>query len=158
MTIIAERWLDEVILSSGLLADVAGAPIGETFLLPAGLGDVAIMSLHAIAQTVDVGPAAASTVPRGLRFMVTSSDGSTYADPVGSAAWYLCFDNANSLLYQAVVDPDALVLWRQAERLTMNSPELDSDATPTGDLLVIAKVVRVRPIEEQAPGPVRLVR
>lgn len=158
MTNIAERWLDVCILSSGTLADVGGAAMGETFLLPAGFGDCALMSVHAIVQTVDVGPVAAPTVPNGVRFMITNVDGSTYADPVGCAPWYRCFDGTNSVLYQAVVDPDALVLWKQGERLTMNAPELDSDATPTGDLVVIAKVVRVRPIESGIVQPIQLVR
>lgn len=155
--IAAERWLDEVILRCNLPADVAGAALSENISLPAGLGDVAIMSLTVRFTSVDVGPAAASSVPRGVRSMVLSADASTVLDVVGTAPVYLTYDVATTLQYQAFIDPDALVLWRQSELVDVAGPEMDSDATPTGDVIVWIKCVRVRPIE--APiGPVQLVR
>lgn len=155
--IAGERWLDEVILVAVLPADVAGAALSELVALPAGIGDVAIMSLHMRARPVDVGPAAASTVPRGIRAFVVSPDGATLLDVVGSGEWVLVLDTANNLEYWAMVDPDALVLWRTGEVVALASPEMDSDATPTGDVSVIIKCARVRPVES-APQPIQLVR
>lgn len=155
--IAAERWLDEVVLVASLPADTAGAPVNELVALPAGIGDVAIMSVHLRARPVDVGPVAASTVPRGARVFVVSADGANLLDVVGTAEWLLCLDTANNLEYWCTIDPDALCLWRTGETLSVVSPELDSDATPTGDVFVIVKCARVRGVES-APQPIQLVR
>jgi len=156
-TIAAERWLDEVILSATLPADVAGGALAESVSLPSGIGDVAIMSVHLRARTVDVGPATASSVPRGARAFIVSPDLSTLLDVVGSAEWQLVRDTATDLEYWCTLDPDALCLWRQNELLNLASPELDSDATPTGDVICVIKAVRVRPLETPAT-PLQLVR
>lgn len=156
-TVLSERWLDQVIIICTLPADTAGAPMNENIRLPIGLSDVAIMSLHARASAVDVGPAAAYTVDAGLRAFVVSSDAATVVDPIGVAPWLLTFSQPTNLEYSAFIDPMALVLWRQNELVQVTAPELDSDATPTGDFNVFIKAVRVRPIEGVARGPMRLV-
>lgn len=156
LTIASERWLDEVVLQA-LVADAVTGAVNELFSLPAGFGDCAIMSAHFRATSVDVGPAAAASVPRGVRAMVISQDGSSVVDTVGTSPWYLTFDTATALQYQAELDPGALVLWRQGELLSVASPEMDSDATPTGDLQAYVKVVRVR-LVEQPQDLLQLVR
>lgn len=156
-TVAAERWLDQVILAATLPADVAGAALAESVALPVGLGDVAILSLHMRARTVDVGPATASSVPRGVRAFIVSPDLSTLLDVVGNAPWLLTGDTATNLEYWAAIDPDALTLWRTGELVSLASPEMDSDATPTGDVFVTIKCVRVRPVSTD-PVDIQLVR
>lgn len=155
-TLTVERWLDEVILQASLTADVAGAPVSETIRLPAGLGDVAIMNVLLRATTIDSIPAA-NIMPLGVEVLVFNRGG-TQVDHVGVAAWYLVSDTATSQRMCAYLDPDALVLWRQDEILTVTSAELDDDATPTGDITVVIKAVRVRPIEAPASNNIQLVR
>jgi len=89
---------------------------------------------------------------------VISSDGSSILDVIGVGEWLAtggtlaAFDR-----FETFIDPDALCLWRQAELVTIRSTEMDVNAAPTGDLSVAFKVVRVRPLEGTASGPVRLV-
>lgn len=153
----AERWLDEVLLL-GSINDVLGATMTENFSLPAGLGDVAIMSLLVRGTNIATVPGAA-TAARGCEAVIVSPDQATIVDYVGTSEWMArggtlaAFDS-----FSVSLDPDALTLWRQAELLVISSPEMDVNAAPTGDLRVYAKVVRVRPIEAPARGPVRLVR
>lgn len=154
-TLAGERWLDEVLLQSTHGA-IAGAAISEAVLLPAGIGDVAIMNVVARVSGVDVGPAAAASVPRGIAIRMFAGAG--VVDNVGVAPWYLSFDGANVLEYFAFIDPDALVLWRQNDVASLVSPEMDSDATPLGSLTVYWKCVRVRPPAEGAQAPLQLVR
>jgi len=155
LTLRAERWLDEVILF-GAVADALGAALSENFALPPGLGDVALMNLEIRGHAIDVVSTGVTPV-RGVRAFILSSDASAIVDNVGVEPWYLTQDAANALELGCYMDPDALVLWRQNELLSLTSPEMDTDATPTGDIQVFAKCVRVRPIES-AIGPVRLVR
>lgn len=155
VTLKAERWLDEVVFQ-GLVSDVAIAAISETFVLPTGFGDVAIMSCTFSILSVGTVPVTA-TAPRGITARISSSDGSTAVDILGTSPWYATGGVAAAFdRFEATVDPDSLTLWRQAELLTVNAPEMDAGAT--GDLLAIVKCVRVRPIESAARGPVRLVR
>lgn len=158
LTLNAERWLDEVLLLGQGPADVGGATLAEFFSLPAGLGDVAIMSCIIRIANVDAGPVAVIT-PRGVSVRIFSRDAAKVIDLVGVAPWLLASDGANTLEFHAYLDPDALVLCRQDELISILSPEIDSDATPTGDLVVYFKCVRVRPIEAPAgQGPIQLVR
>lgn len=157
LTVAAERWLDQVMLL-GIVANVAGAAMSESFTLPAGLGDVAILNVSVRFSQLDVGPASVIT-PRGVSVRIVSPDATTVVDIVGSAPILLCFDTATVLEAYAYLDPDALVLWRQTEIMTLLAPEMDSDATPTGDLQINIKCVRVRPIEApMGQGPIQLVR
>lgn len=156
MTLSAERWLDEVVLRA-LVADAAIATdIVEGFLSPAGIGDLAIMSVQASAVSIGTVPVTA-TFDRGARFAINASDDATQVDVVGVAQWFATGGAAAAFdRLDCFIDPDALVLWRQGELLKLSSAELDAGAT--GDIVVVAKCVRVRPIESPARGPVRLVR
>jgi len=155
-TLTAERWLDEVIIRCGAPADTLGADFAEEFSLPPGLGDVAIMNVICIGSTIDSEPAA-NVFPAGVEARIVSSDGTSTVDVVGAAQWFQTAVTATAIRMTAYLDPDALVLWRQSELLSFRAPELDDDATPTGDFVAIVKAVRVRPIEG-AIGPIRLVR
>lgn len=130
--------------------DVVGADFVEAFRLPAGLGDVAIMEI--MLQTSALATKLASLVNVGGVAQITT--GSAVADIVGEMRWA----NFSVSQFEAYISPDPLVLWRQDEFLQLSGPELDTNAAPTGDLVVLAKVVRVRPLEGAAAGPIRLVR
>lgn len=140
----------------GYLADVAGAPISEEFSVPVALGDLAIMSVSVGVELVTTVPAASTSV-RGVRVTVTSSDGASVVDVVGSAEFLQVNDGAVTIGYDAFVDPQALCLLRNNERVRVTAPEMDSNASPTGDLRIRVKAVRVRPLEGAVSGPIRLV-
>lgn len=154
MALGAERWLDQLVLRA-TVADVAIADIAENFVAPAGLDDLAILSINVGITNVGTVPATA-TVARGAKAVILSQDGSSIVDLVsveefkatgGVAAAFTRFD--------AHLDPDALTLWRRGELIQVSAPEMDLGAT--GDLVVLVKAVRVRPIEE-AEQPIQLVR
>lgn len=155
MTIIAERWLDEVILNAQVL-DNAGATIAEDFTLPAGLGDVAIMSVTVGVFNITTAPTVPET-PRGVQAFVLTPT-SQLVESIGVAP-FVWIAGATTVLTRvsAFLDPDALVLMRQNETIRLLAPEMDVDASPTGDLELIVKAVRVRPIEGAVKGPLRLV-
>lgn len=152
MTVAAERWLDEVVLV-GSATNVDGV-IADQYTLPAGLGDVAIMWLEFTAAAIDV---AATITSVSVLARIVSPDGATTVDIVGNGELRLINQTANALGMTATVDPDALVLWRQDEKLALFTAELDTDATPTADTQLRVKVVRVRPLEAPAT-PLQLVR
>lgn len=151
-TIIAERWLDEVVL--GAVSAAINGDYTDHVLLPPGIGDVAIMEVSIDASPLATGVAALEL--QGSRMAVFSYDGGTVVDIVGGNQ-----DNRWSYRGGAAAhnywSPDPLVLWRQGERLAIASPELDINATPTVVYVWRIKVVRIRPIEIPA-SPIQLVR
>lgn len=147
----AERWLDEVILQA-TTADTAIADFGDFFLLPAGLGDVALIELYVEAVSLTAVPALA--IPwMGVRAGIFGPDASFFVDIIGVQPWYR---TTTATAVAAYFSPDPLVLWRQNERLHLKGPDMDTGAT--GDLLVAAKVVRVRPLDPSTAQPLVLVR
>lgn len=151
LSILSERWLDEVVLF-GSIDNVGGADMNESFILPAGIGDLAFMEgiVQGITQATAI---ALSTVP-AVHMDVLSSDGATIVDIMGVFRWYQEY----STNVAAYISPDPLVLVRQSERIRILSPEIDSNVSPTADLRLVLKFVRVRPLEGTATGPIRLVR
>lgn len=148
LTMVSERWLDEVVLQ-GQITDADGER-NDNYILPAGLGDVALMELM-----VDTGPLA--TVAPGFDLMgvrATIVGQSFNNDIIGVERW----TKIGASILSLYISPDPLVLWRQTEPLQLQHPEMDTNAAPTGEIVVRVKVVRVRPIESPARGPIRLVR
>lgn len=156
LTLSAERWLDEVILV-GAVADVGAATLQESFTLPSGLGDIAVMSSIVSIVSIATVPVAA-TIDRGFRLVLVSPDATSIVDVLGIGQWFATSgDGAAFTRVDGIVDPDALMLWRQTDVLSLTSPEMDAGAT--GDLRIIIKAVRVRPIEApMGQGPIQLVR
>lgn len=155
-TLLSERWLDEVLIF-GSIDNTVGATLTEQFSLPAGIGDVAIMSVLVRMVNIATPPVAAATA-RGVEVVVIQSGSQSTLDIVGTAEWVAASGDGIAFTgVSAYVDPDALCLWRQNELLNIQTPEMDSNASPTGDLRVFAKCVRVRPIETVG-GPIQLVR
>lgn len=151
LTLLSERWLDEVLLV-GIGTPDSGAPISDTFSIPSGLGDVAIMCVELSVTTIDVLTADAQD---GARITIVA--GTSIVDLVGLAPFLTVSDTANALQRFALIVPDHLVLCRQGEVLSVVAPEQDTDATPTADWFIRVKAVRVRP-KEGVPSPLRLVR
>lgn len=151
LTLKSERWLDQVLLQ-GTSADAAIADYGETFSLPVGLGDVALMELYVECIALTAIPALA--IPwMGVRAGIFSQDLATLVDIVGVQPWYRTLTATAAAAY---FSPDPLVLWRQGEVLHLKGPDMDTGAA--GDLFVAAKVVRVRAPAEGVAAPVQLVR
>lgn len=148
--IIAERWLDEVLITGTIPNVLGGTFFLESFTSPPGVGDLAIMEVGATAFALaTINPAA----KLGSWLDIRSADGATVVDILGTAEWL----TVTSDEMRAYWSPDPLVLWRQNEIITITGPELDTNASPTGDLRLFVKAVRVRPVEG-APGPIQLVR
>jgi len=150
----ADRWNDIVILSKSV-ANIDGQG-GDFWLLPAGIGDVAIMEVMVEFSQIDVVKTAYADA--GVAGFVQNAARDTTVDFIGNAKFTLKSDGANALGLSAYLSPDPLVLMRQDEVLLLQWPEVDTDATPTADVAVIVKAVRVRPLEGTVSGPIRLVR
>lgn len=152
LTLNAERWLDEVILTGSTTTDTAGADAADLYVVPHAVGDVALMELDILMQN----PATLVANPEllGVRADVLSAAGSKIVDLIGVSRWSRI--TVNQLA--AYFSPDPLVLIRAGEAIRIITPELDTNAAPTGDFLLTAKCSRVRPQEPVDTGPIRLVR
>lgn len=158
LAIYGERWLDEVLLVAQGPADIMGAALAESFSLPAGFGDCAILNVEFRAWGIDVVSVGVTPV-RGIRAYIQAAAGGKIVDNVGVAPWIVTQDTANAIELGCFIDPDALVLWQQDELLSITSPEMDTDATPTGELQIYAKVVHVRNVRgQEVKRPLKLVR
>lgn len=107
--------------------------------LPVGFGDCALMEVSVqvnaiatiLADTTTFGPSA------GL------FDDATTAVPVDvqfSDKWTLMYSDT----VHCRIGPDQVQFWKESEVLRVSFEEIDTNATPTGDLTVIAKVKRLR--------------
>lgn len=150
LALLSERWLDEIVMF-GSIVNTAGTDINEQFRAPAGLGDLAIMEAIATGLSLAT-PVAADTNPAAF-VDILSSDAATVLDIVGVFRWFPVASTSVS----AYLSPDPLVLWREGELIRIVSPELDTNATPTGDMNLVVKAVRVRP-QAGAVAPMKLVR
>lgn len=111
--------------------------------LPSGFGDCALLEVSANVTAIDVIQALYES--SGPMFGIF--DGDTTAIPVDSqfcGRWQLHVSGANNLGVAAHASPDQVQWWREQEVLRIQFPEIDTDATPTADLTVIAKVRRLR--------------
>lgn len=154
----SERWLDEVILRGNAPVDVGGATLSESFTLPANFGDAAILSILVAVSPIATVPVTA-TFPRGVRALVFSADASSIVDIVGVGALYATGgDGAAFTGVQGSIDPDAMTLWRQGELLNFAMPEMDANAAPTADLIVLVKCTRVGGKQVRREGPIQLTR
>lgn len=149
--VLSERWLDEVLIVAEK-ANVDGEQ-DDGFAAPDGVGDLAIMEWSCVFASIATLMANPETA--GVSSYIVSPGSSSVVDAAGGARF---LRDATATRLFAFVQPDALVLWRQGELFGFNSPEVDTNATPTADLFVRIKCVRVRPIESSAPAPIRLVR
>lgn len=154
MTVAAERWLDEVILF-GARTNLDGQ-VADQYSLPAGFGDCAIMTvLYTLSSIATV--KVATSRPDAVVLQILSSDVVNTVDVVGTMEMETDQDGAAAVMLSGQCDPDALVLWRQNEKLSVVHGELDINASPTMDSSLFVKVVRVRPQENPA-SPIQLVR
>lgn len=148
MAIVSERWLDTVVLQA-TVNDIDGDR-DDTWLLPAQMSDVAIMEVVADAETL-------ATIRVNMELagarLVVINQANKVVDFVGITRWSI-IRVADASAYWS---PDPLVLWRQGEKLALRFPELDINVTPTGDLRLTVKAVRVK-VLQPLPETIQLVR
>lgn len=153
MTLVSERWLDEIVLL-GVKSDIDAAQ-NDIWFAPLGIGDLAIMSLQVRVQTVDV---LSTTVRLGVEaYVVTKGGGNPVVDLLGCEPFNVVENTTNSLSVAAYIDPSALALFRQTEGILVTFGEIDTDATPTADLRIRVKCVRI-PARQEPGAPLQLVR
>jgi len=145
----SERWNDIVFLSKSV-ANV-GADSADSFVPPSGIGDIAIMEVQVAVTTAAT--MVASINDWGLEGFIINAAGDTFVDLIGTGRW--AKQGASSAC--AYLSPDPLVLCRQGEKIYLAIPEIDTNASPTGDIAVYVKAVRVQPAVTPAK-PIQLVR
>lgn len=148
LTVASERWLDEVVLTTSFVS--GGADTNDTFSLPAGLGDVAIMEIELL--VVSIATMVATPENLGVGALIQSA-ASGAIDFAGVSNWR----KVSASRVMAWISPDPLCLWRQDELLQLQFPELDTNAAPTETSVVYIKCVRVRPLEGAPRAAIRLV-
>lgn len=114
--------------------------------LPAGFGDCALLECSAQVSTI----ATMMTNPTlsGPAFGLFDSEGTAIpVDVQFSEKWILVL--ADGLHARAA--PDQVQFWQENEMLRILFAEVDTNATPTGDLTVLAKVRRLRPTLTRTP-------
>lgn len=150
LTQISSRWNDIEMLQASV-TDLNG-DLDQDYTLPAGFGDCAIMEIYVRAE----GFATLITTPElvGVGARVLTTNSSAVVDIIGVSRW----TRTGGALLAAYLSPDPLVLWRQNEVVRLQSWELDSDGAPTIDVHAHFKVVKVKPVESAALGPLQLVR
>lgn len=150
LTLLAERWLDEVILE-GQVANVDG-DVNDDFLPPEGIGDIAILEV-----LVDVSGIATMMVNpelRGPRVTVLSRASDFIVDFVSVSRW----TQIESTTLSTWLSPDPLVLVKSGESIRVRFGEVDVNVAPTGDLSVTVKAVRVNRIVAGGQERLQLVR
>lgn len=152
LALAAERWRQEVLLY-GTGPNGAGADWSDTLHPPTTIGDLAIIEILISVETIAtlVAPALLGCQAN----VVNTLGGNAVVDIIGSVRW----QNHQALRASCYFSPDPLVLLRQGEAISIQSPELDSNASPTGDVYYYVKCVRVPMEAPAAParGPIQLV-
>lgn len=149
LTLQSERWLDEAVFTTSWTN--VGADVNDTFSLPSGSGEVAIMEIMVL--VIDIATAVAPE-NLGIQALIQSA-ASGAVDFAGMAR----FSKISATRVGAYISPDPLVIWKENELLQLQYPELDSNASPTDDHVVYVKTVRVRPQEDRGVRrPIQLVR
>lgn len=136
----SDRWRDQVILR-GTAANLDNANLLD-FTLPAGFGDCLLLEAYVYVDAIDVLGAAGDN--EGVRVTLYDSAGATDRDIVDCPRWTLIDDTANALAIMAHAIPDEIIFWRENERLRLYTGEIDTDATPTADLIVWVRVQQLR--------------
>lgn len=142
LTAWSDRWRDQVILR-GTVANLDGVNLLD-FTLPEGFGDCLLLEVLVYVDAIDVLGAAGDN--EGPRVTLYDAAGAADRDFVGVPRWTLLDDTANALAIGAHAVPDEIVYWKENERLRIYSGEIDTDATPTADMIVMARVQRTRGI------------
>lgn len=149
-TLASERWLDEFIVLWS--KSNVGADTSDKLLMPAGVGDAALMELMVI--VVDTATILADAVLAQTGLFVFVQTAVSSVDFAGVAKFY----RASATRLAAYLSPDPLVQVKSGEVLNIQYPELDTNASPTDDHSIYGKFVRVSSTERAVRGPIRLVR
>lgn len=143
--VVNRAWDDALLQAAD--ANIDGA-YATAHALPAGFGDCVLLEVEVRVTSIDV--IQTNWATSGPRAQLVDASGN--AQDVGfSGRWVLQSEAANALQVTATIFPDQMQFWRAAEKLRVSFPEIDSDATPTADVNVYAKVRRIRPNAEESP-------
>lgn len=121
-----------------------------TFTLPPGFGDCALMECSASVATIAT--VVANPELLGVTFQLTSPE-DVPQDIVFNGRWVK--RRVDQLSVWAA--PDQVQFWREHEELKMLFAEIDTNATPTADVVVYIKVKRLRPLLTMGPREFHLV-
>jgi len=136
MTVASER-LGRVSLV-GATANVVDGDYGEIYTLPAGFGDLFIERAFVTVS----GIATLATTPELLGVAVSIVDAATSTlDWIGMARWQ-AYLTAGVCAYFDLTRQN--VLFRQNEQAVVQSREMDTNASPTGDLRLYVTGIRLR--------------
>lgn len=119
--------------------------VASTFDLPAGFGDCALMECSIEVNTIATLQTAFDT--SGVWFQLLS--GGVAQDVGFCGRWQL--READRVCAWAA--PDQVQFWKENEALLVGFPEIDTNASPTADMAVFAKVRRLRPLLQGDPHP-----
>lgn len=139
MTLVGERAGRTVL--KGSVADGAVGTHGETFILPATLGDVMLHEVNLLFNNIDV-ILTDVTLHGVLGYIFHVASGATL-DMVDTVFWKRLYSGANALAVACNLRPTEPILWQAVERLYLAYYNPDTDATPTGDLTVFCRVRRI---------------
>lgn len=151
LSLSAERWLDQVMLTKSKSA--IDGDQADTWLLPVGIGDVALMEM--MVEVASIATLVGSVEMVGVQLMVLNAAADTVRDIAGVERWV----RTGAATIAAYLSPDPLVLVRQDEKFLIRFGEVDTNVTPTGVLQIFAKVVRVKQVPAvEMIGGIQLVR
>lgn len=137
----------------GTVANLDGVNLLD-FTLPAGFGDCLLLEVLVYVDAIDVLGAAGDS--EGPRVTLYDAAGAADRDFIGVPRWTTIDDTANALAIGAHAVPDEIVFWKAEEALRVYTGELDTDATPTADMIVYCRVQRLRTSGTEISGEFRL--
>lgn len=133
---VVDRAFDETLLVAGVV-NIDG-DYSDTFALPAGFGDCAL--LEAYVAVTSIATILASATEYGPTVTMVS--------PAGAVQDLPFQDNWVRRLTDGVgcrLGPDQVQFWREHDLLQLNFEEIDTNATAAADLGFYVKVRRLRP-------------
>lgn len=129
-----------VVTLAGLLADLDGDR-GDDIALPAGFGDCWVHSAHILVTGIATILADAVLVARGVELLVIDASANA-VDHVGTEYWKKQGVDRIATTIQPRIG--ALVQATSGEMMRIAFAEVDTNATPTGDLNLTFRVERLR--------------
>lgn len=108
--------------------------------LPVGFGDVILRDVQV--RISDITTLATLSDVHGCGLVLVDANGEFKA-PVGVEFWKQVYGGATTKQVQAFF-PVRDIIWYSGELLRILFEEVDTDATPTADLAVICRVIRIR--------------
>lgn len=137
LTVLSDRMAAQTVLQ-GVTADANGDQ-NIAYSLPTGFGDCLL--LECFVQITQVATLMANPQINGpqITIVVESVQNNDF---VGTAYWVM----VGALAMSCHIKPDQPVVWKSQECLALVFAEVDTNASPTADIRVLARVRRLRQI------------